>query len=1119
MDMRASAATRRAALTGCLLGMAWVMDARQTTTCRIDGKVTSAALPLPGVSITALTGDVLKGVTSTDVDGTYQLVLTPDAYRLVAELTGFTRVEQTVSLGGDACRRTLDLQLTLTPRVARIPATATSQPAPAARQRFETLTVQEQAAVVAAPEMTQEREEEGARLLLPPGFSTEGPMQAVAVNGSMANLDRGMLNERFDAIGRGEFDPITGEFGQGFGLPGGPGGAVGRGGGPDGPGGRGGPGGPGGPGGRGGPGGGRGDFVIGGRGGRQNAYTATANYTFGGSPLDSAPYQLRPDAPLETRTYLRQSFGGTAGGPVRIPGIYNGTRRTNFTLTYNANRGDELFDQYATVPTDAMRAGDFSAAGATLVNPATGQPFSGNQLPRSAMSPSALALLRFIPSANLPGSSRNFHFTTTMDSVSDNIGARITHNFTPAAGGRGGGGFGGRGGGGGGAAGRGGRGGRGQATTVMLNAQVQYRRTDNERINVFPTLGGENRGSSLALPLGLNITHRRMLHNINLNYSRTTSSSVNRYAYIENVAAAAGITGVATDPFDWGVPALSFAGFSSVNDLTPSVRVDRRLAVGYTWARPFRTHTLRAGGDARWDLSENQTDANARGAFVFTGLYASGAASMRGGGADFADFLLGLPQQASVQYGPGNVRLGGRSFSLFVQDDWRRSARLTYNLGVRYELLRPFAEANGQMVNLDVTPDFSAAVPVVSGTSGPFSGSFPTGLIQTDSNNVAPRVGVAWRVRPGSIVRGGYGLSFNAGSYSTIARQMVSQPPFAVTNTAIGTAAHPLALSDPLATASPVETTNNYGVDKDYALGVVQTWNADVSQDFRQIWNLGASYTHTRGSSLDIVRAPNRGPDGPRIAGVQPFFWQTSEGSSSLHAATFRARRRPVRGVGFGVTYTLGRSRDNASSIGGGGTSVAQDDRNLDAEWGLSTFDRRHQLSTDASIELPFGPNRRWLNKGGVRAALLENWRATTTFTWQSGTPYTPRIRGAASEVARGTNGTLRADYNGADIQLADPTIDLFFNTAAFSVPSAGAFGSAGRNMIIGPGSRQLNLQFARDVRFGGTRVMSIQLEATNLLNMVNYGAIDTAVNSPTFGQVLSVRPMRSMRVNVRFRF
>ena len=442
-----------------------------------------------------------------------------------------------------------------------------------------------------------------------------------------------------------------------------------------------------------------------------------------------------------------------------------------------------------------------------------------------------------------------------------------------------------------------------------------------------------------------------------------------------------------------------------------------------------------------------------------------------------------------------------------------------YNLGVRYELLRPFLEENGRMVNLDAAPDFSAVAPVVAGTSGPFTGGFPDTLLLADTNNVAPRVGFAYRLGRGTVLRGGYGISYNSGSYSSIARQLVAQPPFSVTNTSLGTSATPLTLTNPFESARPSQTTNNYGINKNYDLGLVQTWNMDISRDLGQAWNAGAGYTHTRGSSLDIVRAPNRGPDGLRIEGVQPFLWQNSEGASVLHAGVFRLRRRAVRGIGAGLTYTFGRSRDNASTIGGGGTVVAQDDRNLDAEWGRSSFDRTHQLSADTAIELPFGPNRPWLNNGGPWGALLSNWRISTTFVWQSGTPYTPRIVGAAADVARGTNGTLRADYNGEPIDISDPTIDRFFNTGAFTVPAQGTFGTASRNIIIGPGSRLLNAQLARDVRLGGNRVISLQVNANNLLNLVNYAAIDTTVNSPTFGQVLSVRPMRTLQLSVRFRF
>jgi len=352
----------------------------------------------------------------------------------------------------------------------------------------------------------------------------------------MATLDRGMMQDRLAAMGRGEFDPLTGELapgfaGQGDGAGAGRGGFQGRGG-------RGGPGGPG----RGGANG----FIIGGRGGRQNGFTATTNYSFGGSALDAAPYQLRPDSPTPKRPYTKQNFGITIGGPLKIPHVYDGSKTTTVIASYTGNRSGSLFDQFATVPSAAMRAGDFSGISGSLIDPATGLPFANNQIPASSVNPAALSLLQFLPLPNLPGNARNFHYTTTTASATNNLNLRVIHSFTPAAGGgRGGGGFG-RGGGG-----RfGGPGGRGrQGTNVTLTAQLQYRTTSADQPNIFPTLGGSTSGSSLAVPVTLNIQHNGSLHNISANLSQTHSASVNQYAYVDNVTGDAGITGVATDPF------------------------------------------------------------------------------------------------------------------------------------------------------------------------------------------------------------------------------------------------------------------------------------------------------------------------------------------------------------------------------------------------------------------------------------------------------------------------------------------------------------------------------------------------------------------------------------------
>src|SRR5205085_1175729 len=173
-------------------------------------------------------------------------------------------------------------------------------------------------------------------------------------------------------------------------------------------------------------GGGRGGFQVGGRGARgQSPYQGTATYTFGGSLLDTPPFQVNPNVPATQPQFGQNSFGSTFGGPLKVPGVYKNTnRRTNFQINYTGNRSNNVFDQYATVPTQAMRNGDFSSSTTQLINPRSGQPFANNQIPVSQMDPAALYLLGFIPLPNVQGTSnngKNYHVSTTANSSSDSL--------------------------------------------------------------------------------------------------------------------------------------------------------------------------------------------------------------------------------------------------------------------------------------------------------------------------------------------------------------------------------------------------------------------------------------------------------------------------------------------------------------------------------------------------------------------------------------------------------------------------------------------------------------------------------------------------------------------------
>jgi hypothetical protein len=721
--------------------------------------------------------------------------------------------------------------------------------------------------------------------------------------------------------------------------------------------------------------------------------------------------------------------------------------------------------------------------------------------------------------------------STIAPTSSEAISVRMTENLSPdgAQGPNRPGASGGFGGDAGGVRGQGrngfGRPGGAAGTNIMLTGQVQYRRNETDSLNVFPNLGSTTTTTSLAAPVSLNIRRGRSIQNFTLSVTRATANTSNAFANQSDVAGAAGIQypGTASsDPLNWGPPNLTFTGLTGMETPAASRRTDNRLTAGFAWIHPSGAHRLRIGGGYRLDRSDAEINANARGTFLFTGFYTSGGAPVLGAAAadySFADFLLGFPQQASVQAG-GTSRLRQHAFNGYVEDNWQKSAKLTFNLGVRYELALPYVEANGRMANLDAAPDFSAAAPVLPGGTGPFSGTFPIGLLNADANNVGPRLGSAYRLGSRTVLRGGYSITYNTGSYASIASELVGQPPFADAETIADVDPQaPLTLAEALLSTPSSTTTNNWGVDRDYALGMIQTWNAAVTRNLTQSWFAQGAYIGVKGSDLDILRAPALGPGGSVIARNQPFIWESSGGRSIMNGGTFQLRRRLAGGYGGGVSYTLARALDNASSLGAGGPVVAQNDRDLAAEWGPSNFDRRHQFSGDVYVELPWGPNRRWLANGGALAALIGEWSAQFSLTLQSGTPLTARLLGAATDLLRGVNGSIRADYNGAPIQLSDPTVDEFFNAAAFAVPAPGRFGDSSRNMIVGPGARQLNALFQRDVRLGAARSLTLQVNANNLLNTVQWGAVDTNVNSPTFGEVLSAKPMRTMTLTARLRF
>ena len=203
-----------------------------------------------------------------------------------------------------------------------------------------------------------------------------------------------------------------------------------------------------------------------------------------------------------------------------------------------------------------------------------------------------------------------------------------------------------------------------------------------------------------------------------------------------------------------------------------------------------------------------------------------------------------------------------------------------------------------------------------------------------------------------------------------------------------------------------------------------------------------------------------------------------------------------------------------------GTTNVAQNAFDLAAERGLSSFDQRHQFTADYLWELPFGHERRWLTGNSPLRAIFGDWNWSGDWTIASGLPFTPRILGDFSDVSRGTNGTLRPDVvPGEPVSIPNPSVTEWFNTAAFVAPPSGHFGDARRNSIEGPGQRLFDMAFTKIFPIRESRFLEFRAQFSNIFNTPQFLTIDTVVNSPTYGRVISVGAMRSLQLTARFRF
>ncbi len=962
----------------------------------------------------------------------------------------------------------------------------------------------------------------------------------VGASTSDAFLLQGTVGQGLSASGPRGFGP--GGFGQVGLTPPSPGGPGGPGeqtvqGGPSGPGGaQGGRGGgpPGGGRGFRGGGGGRGRMLFaGGRGGmffRQQVNRMRFSFydSLDDSAFDARPYAITGE-PSPKLSHYNDRFGANLGGPLRIPHIYDGSNTTYFFANYQHAIGQTAENTFSTVPTADERNGLF--CGATLY-----QPFSNPSTPyltvpdancpgglaqQLSIDSAAAGLLAYIPKPNLAGSIQNFLLQATVPQNTDNLNIHVLHTLN---------------------------------SKWNLNGGYNFESARGDTISNFPGIGGHQ--STREQSVDLDISHNwspRLVESTSVNWSRSRVQLLSDNSNGANIAANLGIGGVSSVPIDFGLPQISLTNFSGLNDPIPSLARNQtlRFSDGLTWVHS--KHTMQFGGEIRHMEINSDSSPNPRGQFVFTGLLTSqldaSGVPVPGTGSDLADFLLGLPFSTSEQFGNPNTYFRSWGFAAYAQDDWRVNKVFTFEYGVRYDAVTPPVELANNLVNLDVNPAIATLAAsgatcltcielVQPGGTGAFSGAFPRALIPGNYNNWAPRIGFAWQpsfIKPRTVVRGGYSIFYNESGYNTLAGELAYQPPISTAQTLTTSAASTLTLANgflpPPAGGNFIANTE--AVDPFYKNAYAQIWTLGTETSITQDWVLDLTYTGTKGTDLDILRAPNRAPLGTPQNNIQAmrvdpnatgFTFDQSGANSIYNALQVRLMHRFTHGLMLQGIYTYGKSLDDASSIGGGAGTVEQIDGDLAAERGLSTFDIRNQMRVFSMYELPFGQRSRWANHGWTER-LFGDWRLMNIFTWQTGTPYTALLGGTASDNGTGANFSLRAE------QFGNPNTGIcggaplnYFDTSVFGLPPTDAngnptYGNERRGAIEGPCTLSWNMSISKTFRFGPERrhMLNIEWQVQNLTNTPSFNGLGTVFGSSFFGQVTSASSMRSMSLMARF--
>ncbi len=802
----------------------------------------------------------------------------------------------------------------------------------------------------------------------------------------------------------------------------------------------------------------------------------------------------------------RNQYGATFGGPVILPKLYNGKDRTFIFAAYQGTRQRVATPGLLrTAPSEAMKQGDLSAwlrpdgTGAIHDPSAPTQYFPGNRIPASRFDPVSAKVLGYIPSTADPTFQLRFG-TPTRKIDDDQMTLRLDHSFSD-----------------------------------RQRVSARYFLTSFDRPWVFiPTnlLFVENGQYGHAHSITVNHTYglARFLNDLSYTFHGSTPTSAPPADL--NVSFEALGARVKTVP---GFPTmdLGISNWSAIGLGLGYYNGQRTHQVTENVSYASGRHNLRFGVDYRNHLLDKSSFFLTGGNAQFTGQLLSDPGKVNAGNS-FGEFLLGR-LGSWRQQSFWSEFLYTNIFALYVQDDFRVNQKLTLNLGLRWDPKFDSYESSGKRATFEAGRQSTRFPGAPAGMMFAADPGYEGSIVPNDWNNMAPRAGFAWQVRPRTVIRGAYGIFYDQ-LMGISNNRGASAEPFIRQSllNAQGTLANPYGTAAPLdpsaVTASKDFVFSQFGTwaipSKLMVTGYMQNWNFVIERQLRDVV-LRAGYVGSKG--VHLLHSPEVNPAiyGPGataanynqrrryqpIAGIQ---LGRSDAWSKYHSLQLTMQKRYSRGFTVLANYTWSKSVDPTSYGSIEGSTSGPNPFNFNDNRGLSDFDIRHRLVVSGIWELP--KLKQW---NALARTILGDWQSNYIFSAQTGTPFTV-ISGVDNALMN--TGNNFADLTGTDWRLPDgrsrnDQIVQYFSTAAFRVNAVGTIGTGRRNQLTSPGFWNADYSLFKTFNLAERFRFQLRGEFFNLFNHTRLGTPNNTVTSPQFGRITTAADPRIVQVAAKLIF